>query len=170
MRVYPIYSVLQNHKTHHKSYRPPSPSKLFPPACRHRSQRLLHFWNASWKSFSVTLSSTLCDSAWISSMVSNRRPFRFNFIFGNKKSQGVKSGEYGGWGMTATRISSETAGWERKCETGRCLGEAPRSVLAKVRVDVFARFHAVDPKCHSRTWNSHFGLLGPVLRVITTAV
>jgi hypothetical protein len=34
-------------------------------------------------------------------MVSNRRPFSFNFIFGNrKKSQGAKSGEYVGWGMT----------------------------------------------------------------------
>jgi hypothetical protein len=32
--------------------------------------------------------------AWISSMVSNRRPFSFNSIFGNrKKSQGAKSGE-----------------------------------------------------------------------------
>jgi hypothetical protein len=44
----------------------------------------------------------LCDSAWISSVVSNRRPFSFNFNLGNrKKSQGAKSGEYGGWGMTA---------------------------------------------------------------------
>jgi hypothetical protein len=31
-------------------------------------------------------------------MVSNQRPFSFSFIFGNlKKSQGAKSGEYGGW-------------------------------------------------------------------------
>jgi hypothetical protein len=35
-------------------------------------------------------------------MASNWRPFSFNFIFGNrKKSQGAKSGEYGGFGMTA---------------------------------------------------------------------
>jgi hypothetical protein len=41
----------------------------------------------------------LCDSACISSFVSNRRPFSFNLIFGNsKKSQGAKSGEYGGVG------------------------------------------------------------------------
>jgi len=34
-------------------------------------------------------------------MVSNRRPFRFNFVLENrKKSQGAKSGEYGGWGIT----------------------------------------------------------------------
>jgi hypothetical protein len=44
----------------------------------------------------------LCDSAWISSVVSNRRPFSFIFIFGNrKKPQGAKSGGYGGLGMTA---------------------------------------------------------------------
>ena len=48
------------------------------------------------------MSSTLCNSACISSMVSNRHPLSFNFIFGNrKKSQGAKLGEYGGWGMTA---------------------------------------------------------------------
>jgi hypothetical protein len=41
----------------------------------------------------------LCDSAWISSMLLNRRPSSFNFIFGNrKKSHGAKSREYGGWG------------------------------------------------------------------------
>jgi hypothetical protein len=35
-------------------------------------------------------------------MVSNRCPFSFSFIFGNrKKLQGAESGEYGGWGMTA---------------------------------------------------------------------
>jgi hypothetical protein len=50
----------------------------------------------------LSVSSTLCGSAWISSVVSNRRHFSFNFILGKrKKSQGVRSGEYGGWGMTA---------------------------------------------------------------------
>jgi len=35
-------------------------------------------------------------------MLSNQHPFNFNFSFGNrKKSQGGKSGEYGGWGITA---------------------------------------------------------------------
>jgi hypothetical protein len=33
-------------------------------------------------------------------MVLNRRHFSFYFIFGNrKKSQGAKSGKYGGWGI-----------------------------------------------------------------------
>ena len=41
----------------------------------------------------LLVSSSLCDSACISSMLSNRRPFSFNFIFGNrKKSQGANSG------------------------------------------------------------------------------
>jgi hypothetical protein len=34
--------------------------------------------------------STLCDSAWISSVVSNRRPYSFNFIFGNRKVTGCQ--------------------------------------------------------------------------------
>jgi hypothetical protein len=62
------------------------------------------------------------------------------------------------------------AGGGRKCETGRCLGEAARSVLAKARSDVFARFQAVAAKRHSRTQNLQFSLLGPVLRATTTAV
>jgi hypothetical protein len=33
----------------------------------------------------LSVSSTLCDSAWISSMASNRRPFSFSFIFGKKE-------------------------------------------------------------------------------------
>jgi hypothetical protein len=49
----------------------------------------------------LSVSSILHYSAWISSVVSNRRPFSFIFIFGNRKSQGAKSGEYGGWGMAA---------------------------------------------------------------------
>jgi hypothetical protein len=55
-------------------------------------------------------------------------------------------------------------------EAGRCQGEAARSVLAKIRGDVFARFDAVATKLRSRTRNSQFGLLGPVLRATTTAV
>jgi hypothetical protein len=43
----------------------------------------------------LSVSRIMCDSAWISSVVSNRRPFSYNFIFGNrKKSQGAKSGSW----------------------------------------------------------------------------
>jgi hypothetical protein len=76
-------------------------------------------------------------------MVSNRRP--------------------GGWQPFS--ISPETAVWGRKCETGRCLGERARYVLAKVRGDVFVRFHAVvakvavEPGIHSLVcWYRCFAL------------
>jgi hypothetical protein len=56
---------------------------------------------------------------------------------------------------------------------GRCQQtwkEASGSVQVKVRGDVFASFHAVAAKRRSRTRNSQFGLLGPVLRATPTAV
>jgi hypothetical protein len=109
------------------------------------------------------MSGTLCDSAWIFSVVSNRRPFRFKFICGNrKKSHGAKSGEYGGWGMTATFYFARNCWVRTECETGCCRGEAIRSVLAKVRSDVLAGFHAVAAKRRSRTRNLQFGLLRTV--------
>jgi hypothetical protein len=74
----------------------------------------------------------------------------------------------GGWQPFS--ISPETAGWGRKCETGRCHGKAARSVLAKVWDDVFARFHTVASKRLSRTQNSQFGLLGQIVYAATTAV
>jgi hypothetical protein len=74
----------------------------------------------------------------------------------------------GGW--QAFSFSPETTGRGRKCEMGRCDGETARSVVAKVRGDVFTRIHAVAAQLLSRTRNSQFGLLGPVLRATTTAV
>src|SRR5215469_8080259 len=94
-------------------------------------------------------------------MVSNWRPFSFNFILGNrKKSQGAKSGEYGGWGITAIWFFARNC-WVRTAV--RCPDEAARSVLAKVGNDDFALFHAVSAKLCSRTQNSQFGLLGQIL-------
>ena len=50
------------------------------------------FWN---------FSSTRCDSSWISSVVSNLRPFIRSFSLGRGKShQGARSGDYGRWGIT----------------------------------------------------------------------
>jgi hypothetical protein len=43
-----------------------------------------------WKFSSVSVLSTSCDSAWISSIVSKRRPFSRNFILGNKKKSQVR--------------------------------------------------------------------------------
>jgi hypothetical protein len=48
--------------------------------------------------------------------------------------------------------------------------KAARPVLAKVRDDIFTHFHALTAKCCSRTHNSLFGLLGPVLHATTAAV
>jgi hypothetical protein len=57
----------------------------------------------------------------------------------------------GGWQPFC--VLPETDGWEWKCETGHCHGEAARSVLAKVLGDVFAHLHTVTTQRHSRTWN-----------------
>jgi hypothetical protein len=45
-----------------------------------------------------------------------------------------------------------------------------RSVRTKVWGDVFTHFHAFATKLRSRTRNSQFGLLGPMLFATTTAV
>jgi hypothetical protein len=66
-------------------------------------------------------------------------------------------------GWQPCSVSPETAWRGQKCEIGRCHGDAARSVLAKVLGDVFAHFHAITAKCHGRTQNSQFGLMGPVL-------
>jgi hypothetical protein len=116
------------------------------------------------------VSSTLCNSAWISSMGSNRRPFSLNLIFGNRnKSQGAKSGDCGGWGMTAVLYFARNC-WVR---TGVCDGAlswwSSQVYSRQVRGDVFAHFNAVAAKCRSRTRNTQSGLFGPVLRATTTA-
>ena len=64
--------------------------------CQRFFQSSKHFWNAL---LGIALSSS-SDAALISSIVANRRPFIGLFNLGKrKKSQGAKSGEYGGWGM-----------------------------------------------------------------------
>ena len=77
-----------------------SPSKQSPSDIIHLFQRFFqsskHFWYAL---FGMSLSS-LSDSVFISSIVAKRRPLMDLFNLGNRnKSQGAKSGEYGGWGM-----------------------------------------------------------------------
>jgi hypothetical protein len=58
-----------------------------------------HASKAPWKSFSLMLSSTACDSLQMPDTVPKCRPFSFIFNLGNKaKSQGTKSGEEGGCG------------------------------------------------------------------------
>jgi hypothetical protein len=61
-----------------------------------------------WKFSNVSVSITSCDSAWISSVVLKRRPFSRNFILGNrKKSQGARSGEWGGGGNHCNVFESQ---------------------------------------------------------------
>jgi hypothetical protein len=48
------------------------------------------------------VSSTLCDSVWISQWYQTGvLSYSTSFLEIIKKSQGAKSGEYGGWGITA---------------------------------------------------------------------
>jgi hypothetical protein len=61
---------------------------------------LLHASKGTWKSFSLTLPSTVCDYFSMSDIVSKRHPFSSIFNLGKKaKSQGAKPGKKGGWGM-----------------------------------------------------------------------
>jgi hypothetical protein len=54
----------------------------------------LHASKALWKSFSLMLSNTTCDSLWMSDFVPKCYPYSFIFNLGNKvKSWGAKSSE-----------------------------------------------------------------------------
>jgi hypothetical protein len=111
----------------------------------------------------LTECQALCDSAWISSMLSKWRPFSFNIILGNrKKSQGAKSGECGWWGMTAILCFARNGSviWE--------VVMVKQSGLFSTKFR--ARFETVAAKRRSRTRNSQFGLLRKILCATTTAV
>jgi hypothetical protein len=112
------------------------------------------------------VSSTLCDSAWISSVVSNRRPFSFDFIFGNrKKSQGAKWGEYGGWGMTAIFFRQKLLGEDGSVRRGVVMVKQPGLFSPKFGATsshVFTQSpqnFAVEPGIHSLAcWDKFFVL------------
>ena len=77
-----------------------------------------------------------------------------------KKSQGAKSGEYGGWGITAILFFVRNLWVRTKCETGHCHGEAARSDLAKFGGNFFTQSpqnFAVEPGTHSSAcWDKFF--------------
>jgi hypothetical protein len=50
-----------------------------------RAQHFCQFWNASWKCFFVRMFSTVSNSAWISSTVSNLHPLNLICILGKRK-------------------------------------------------------------------------------------
>ena len=61
------------------------------------------------KSFFVILFSSSFDAVFISSIVAQRRPFMGLFSFGNKKkSQGARSGEYGGCGIISVFLAKNS--------------------------------------------------------------
>jgi hypothetical protein len=84
------------------------------------------------------------------------KPASFHLQFHFWKFEQVTGWQIKGW--QPFFVSPEISGWGRKCETERCHGEAARSVLVKVRVDLFSRFYTVAAKRRSRTRNSQFGL------------
>jgi hypothetical protein len=67
-----------------------------------------------------------------------------------EKSQGAKSGDYGGWKTTVMLFLFLV---ERKCATVRCRDATASSFVAKFRGEVFARFHAVTLNRHSSMRN-----------------
>jgi hypothetical protein len=68
-------------------------------------------------------------------------PFNFIFNQGNReKSQGGKSSEQGGWGMTVMMFLVKNSPVE--IEVRRC-------IVAKVLGEVLTHFHAVTVKRHS---------------------
>jgi hypothetical protein len=84
-------------------------------------------------------------------------------------SQGAKSRGYGVWGMTAILFFARNC-WVRTKVWDCALWWWWWFVLAKFRGDVFARFHVVAAKLRSRTRNSQFGPLEPVLCATKIAV
>jgi hypothetical protein len=107
----------------------------------------------------LSVSSTLCDSVWISSMLWNRRPFSFSFILEIGRSQDDRH-LFFAWNCWArTEAWDGTLSWwsSQVCSrqnSGRLLRTFSRS----------------RRKIRGTTRNSQFGLLGPVLRATTTAV
>jgi hypothetical protein len=57
-------------------------------------------------------------------MSSNLQPLSFIFILGKrKKSQGARSGEYGGWDTTGVFFGPKTLEWKGQREQEHCHGE-----------------------------------------------
>ena len=148
--------------------------------CHPRSSSLPHidtsptissiFWMLPGSPFLSEQQITLCNSACISSVVSNWRPFSFNFIFGNrKKLQGAKSWEYSGWGMTAILLFTRNC-WVRTDMWDRALSWWSSQVLVKVWMissHVFTHSPqnvAVEPEIHSLACWGEFFVHKPPLR------
>jgi len=83
-------------------------SKYSPLASIHLLQRFNSDSNACSSSVCGIASSACVEADWMVGMSSKKRPFNFNFNFGNnEKSQGAKLGEYGEWFNTETRFRAK---------------------------------------------------------------
>jgi hypothetical protein len=108
-----------------------------------------------------------CDSAFIS-LVSNRRPFSFNFIFGNrKKYHGAKSGEYGGWGMIVILFFARNCWARTEVRRGDVIVKQPClfSQFWATSSHVFTQSPqsiAVEPGIHSLAYWDKFFVYNPL--------
>jgi hypothetical protein len=111
---------------------------------------LLPFLYASWKSCSVKMFSTACDSVSITSTVLKWRPF--SFIFFNRGN----SEKLGGWRTTVRLYLVKNVVLKEEVWDVSWL-------VAKIRDEIFAHFYAVAVKRHSSKRNWLFGLPGWIL-------
>jgi hypothetical protein len=110
----------KNRKTHHKARWLLSPLSGSLPHVDTGPTISFIFWTFPGSPFLSVCQAHLCDSACISSMITNRRPFSFNFIFGIARSHRVPNqGSTVGGGWQPFFFLPETAGWGRKSDTAR---------------------------------------------------
>jgi hypothetical protein len=127
------------------------------------SQHFCHFLNASWKSCSVIVFSTACNSASITSVVSKRRPFSFIFNQGNRK---VARGQVRrvGWVRDDTHVIFGQKFPGEKGSVRRCVVVMQQLVLLSPKFGAkSAHFQALAVKCHSSMQNWLFHLPGRIL-------
>jgi hypothetical protein len=117
---------------------------------------LLPFLNASWKSCSMSVLSTTCDSTLIISTVQNGGLLFLSSIGETEKFRVSGEGQ-------SCCFWSQILWWKRQCEMVRCRDATARTFVAKVRGEVFVYFHAVTVKRHSSMWNWLLGLTGQIL-------
>lgn len=104
-----LFKKLRNF--YHKTYISPtrylhlSPSKYSAPLLIHCPQRFFHFLKQSWNACFGIAFRSLSKFYFISSIVSNLRPFKVDISLGNrKKSASARSGEQDGCGMTVIPV------------------------------------------------------------------
>ena len=96
-------------------------------------------------------------------MISNRRPFTFNFILGSrKKSEGAKSGGYRGWGITAILFFARNR-WVRTAVWDGALSLWSSQVCSRESRGRCLRTFSQCPQNFAVEPQIQFGLLGQIL-------